>query len=179
VTETMTDRDVDGVGGEVGQAARGDDAELDVGMARAAVAEQVAETSVAAMTGRIGLGLVIDRLNQRITSAVSFASQVAGLASMLVLPDTPIVLAIGCVVFGLSVGNVITLPSLIVQREFAARSFGLVIGLSSTIGYVALAFGPVLLGVARDVTGGYGLALGICIALQLAAAALVLLKRGA
>ena len=82
-------------------------------------------------------------------------------------------------VFGLSVGNVITLPSLIVQREFAARSFGLVIGLSSTIGYVALAFGPVLLGVARDVTGGYGLALGICIALQLAAAALVLLKRGA
>jgi MFS family permease len=139
----------------------------------------VAATSFSAMVGRLGLGVVVDRLNQRITSAVSFASQAAGLAIMLVLPDTPVVLVIGCVVFGLSVGNVITLPSLIVQREFAARSFGMVIGLSSTVGYVALAFGPVLLGVARDVTGGYGVALGICIALQLAAAALVLIKRGA
>ena len=139
----------------------------------------VAATSFAAMVGRFGLGLVVDRLNQRITSSVSFASQAAGLAMMLALPDTPIVLAIGCVVFGLSVGNVITLPSLIVQREFAARSFGMVIGLSSTVGYVALAFGPVLLGVARDATGGYGLALAMCIGLQLAAAVLVLLRRGA
>ena len=138
----------------------------------------VAATSFAAMAGRLGLGVVVDRLNQRITSAVSFASQAFGLGLMLALPDTPIVLAIGCVVFGLSVGNVITLPSLIVQREFAAQSFGMVIGLSSTVGYVALAFGPVLLGVARDATGGYGMALGICIALQLAGAVLVVLRRG-
>ena len=139
----------------------------------------VAATSFAAMAGRVALGFVVDRLNQRITSALSFASQAAGLALMLVLPDTLVVLAIGCVVFGLSVGNVITLPALIIQREFAARSFGMVMGLSSTVGYAALAFGPVLLGLARDATGDYGLALALCIALQLAAAGLVLLRRGA
>jgi len=139
----------------------------------------VAATSFAAMAGRIALGVVVDRLNQRFTSAASFTSQAAGLGMMLVLPDTPAVLAIGCVVFGLSVGNVITLPALIIQREFAARSFGMVMGLSSTVGYAALAFGPVLLGVARDATGGYGAALAICIALQLMAAVLVVFRRGA
>ena len=48
--------------------------------------------------------------------------------------------------FGLSVGNVITLPALIVQREFDAASFRQVIGLVSMVGYTVLAFGPTLLG---------------------------------
>ena len=93
---------------------------------------------------------LIDRMNQRIASAASFASQAVGLGLMLALPHQPAALYAGSVVFGLSVGNVITLPALIVQREFAAQSFGLVIGLISMVGYTLLAFGPTLLGVARD-----------------------------
>jgi cyanate permease len=80
-------------------------------------------------------------------------------------------------VFGLSVGNVITLPALIVQREFAAQSFGLLIGLTSMVGYSTLAFGPTLLGLARDATGSYNAAIGLCIVLQLAGAVLVLMPR--
>ena len=79
-------------------------------------------------------------------------------------------------VFGLSVGNVITLPALIVQREFAPQSFGLVIGLSSMVGQATLAFGPTLLGIARDLTGSYDAAIGLCIGLQLVAAVLVLAR---
>jgi cyanate permease len=78
------------------------------------------------------------------------------------------------VTFGLSVGNVITLPTLIIQREFAARSFGLVIGLSSMVGQAALAFGPTLLGLAHNLTGGYGTALILCIVLQLTGAIILL-----
>ncbi len=134
----------------------------------------IAATAMAAMAGRLVLGAVIDRLNQRLVSAASFASQAAGLALMLVLPEMPAALYVGSVAFGLSVGNVITLPALIVQREFAARSFGLVIGLSSMVGQAALAFGPTLLGLAHDLTGGYGAALILCIALQLAGAVILL-----
>ena len=137
----------------------------------------VAATAIAAAAGRLAFAPVIDRLNQRLAAAVSFASQALGLALMLVLPDQPAALYLGCVVFGLSVGNVITLPALIVQREFAPQSFGMVVGLSSMVGQAILAFGPTLLGIAHDATGGYGAAIGLCIALQLVGAAMVLSTR--
>ncbi len=136
----------------------------------------IAATAIAAAGGRLAFAPMIDGMNQRVASAASFASQAAGLGLMLVLPDRPEALYIGSVVFGLSVGNVITLPALIVQREFAPRSFGVVIGLSSMVGQATLAFGPTLLGLARDATGSYDAAIGLCIALQLVAAILVLVR---
>jgi cyanate permease len=136
-------------------------------------ANAVAATAFAAAAGRLAMAPVIDRLNQRVAAAASFVSQACGLGLMLALPDQPVALYVGSIVFGLSVGNVITLPALIVQREFAARSFGLVIGLVSMVGYTLLAFGPTLLGVARDATGGYGAALVVCIVLQVAGAMVV------
>jgi cyanate permease len=66
------------------------------------------------------------------------------------------------------------LPSLIIQREFAAQSFGLVVGLSAGIGQVTFAFGPALLGLIRDLTGDYASALVFCMGLELAAAAIVI-----
>lgn len=137
----------------------------------------IAATAIAAAVGRLAFAPVIDRLNQRRAAAVSFASQAVGLGLMLVLPEQPIALYVGSVVFGLSVGNVITLPALIVQREFSPQSFGLVIGLSSMVGQATLAFGPTLLGVARDATGGYGAALVLCMVLQLVASVTVLVPR--
>ncbi len=139
-------------------------------------ANAVAATAFAAAAGRLAMAPLIDRLHQRIASAASFASQAGGLALMLALPNQPAALYVGSIVFGLSVGNVITMPALIVQREFAAQSFGLVIGLISMVGYTLLAFGPTLLGVARDATGGYGAALALCIVLQLAGAVAILIR---
>jgi MFS family permease len=133
----------------------------------------VALGTIAAVIGRVGLGLVIDRLNQRAVAAASFASQSVGLLILLGLGDHPAALYVGCILFGLSVGNVITLPSLIVQREFAAASFGLVVGLSTAIGQFAYAFAPALLGVIHDAAGGYGPTLALCVAFQLAAAVIV------
>jgi cyanate permease len=137
----------------------------------------IAATAIAAAVGRLAFAPLIDGWNQRVASAASFASQAAGLGLMLALPDRPEALYCGCVVFGLSVGNVITLPALIVQREFTPQSFGVVVGLSSMVGQAMLAFGPTLLGIARDATGSYDAAIGLCIVLQLAAAVLVLLHR--
>nr|WP_283949556.1 MFS transporter [Limobrevibacterium gyesilva] len=146
-----------------------------VGPKGAAVA--LALVSVMAVLGRIGLGLTIDRLDQRRVSAASFASQAAAILLLLALPDVPAAQYAGCIGFGLSVGNVITLPSLIVQREFAAASFGLLVGLSTAVGQVAYAFAPSLAGVVHDAAGGYGPALLLCVALQVAASVLVLPRR--
>jgi len=130
-----------------------------------------------AMLGRIALGFVIDRVHQRRVSSLSFASQAVALGLMLALPDRPEALYGGSVLFGLSVGNVITLPSLIVHREFAGRSFGLIIGLSTAIGQFTFALAPALLGVLRDLADGYGPVLAVCMALELIAAATILRGR--
>jgi MFS family permease len=140
-------------------------------------ASAVAAAAIAAMLGRIGLGFFIERLDQRRISAASFASQAVGLGLILTFPASPGVLYVASCLFGLSVGNVITLPSVIIQREFAARSFGLVVGLSAGIGQVTFAFGPALLGLIRDLAGDYAPALIVCIALELVAAAVIVSYR--
>ncbi|MGA8898952.1 MAG: MFS transporter, partial [Bradyrhizobium sp.] len=87
------------------------------------------------------------------------------------------VLIAACAVFGFSVGNLITLPSLIVQREFDARSFGVLISLLTAVTQVTYAFGPGVIGALRDLSGSYTLPFYGCIALELMAAAIIMLRR--
>jgi cyanate permease len=89
-----------------------------------------------------------------------------------------VVLVLGCVVFGLSAGNLLTLPALIIQREFEAASFGMLIGLSWAINQFTYSFGPGLLGIIRDATGSYTAPLLLCAALDVVAAAMVMLRLG-
>jgi predicted MFS family arabinose efflux permease len=134
----------------------------------------ISAASAAAMLGRLGLGVIIDRLDNRRASAITFLVQVAALLLMLAMPDRPAALYVGCIGFGLSVGNVITLPSLITQREFSASSFGLIVGLSTAIGQVAYSFSPSLFGVVHDLAGGYAPVLMLCTVFDTVAAVLVL-----
>jgi predicted MFS family arabinose efflux permease len=141
-------------------------------------ATALALTSVAAVAGRTLMAGVIDRLPQRRAAAASFASQAVGVGLMIALMHRPEALYAGCLLFGLSVGNVITFPALIIQREFPAAAFGMVVGLSTAVSQFTFALAPALLGVVRDNTGGYATVLALCIALQLGASALVLFGPG-
>ena len=58
-----------------------------------------------------------------------------------------------CALFGFSVGNLITLPALIVQREFDPRSFGVLVSLITAINQITYAFGPGVIGLLRDLVG--------------------------
>ncbi len=144
-----------------------------IGREHAAVA--VALLTAMAMAGRIAFSVVIDRLNQRLASALSFLSQAVALA-VIINSRNEILLIAACAVFGFSVGNLITLPSLIVQREFAPASFGVLISMSTAINQVTYAFGPGAVGLLRDISGSYTLPFYGCIALQVAAAAMIMVR---
>jgi predicted MFS family arabinose efflux permease len=119
--------------------------------------------------------VVIDRFDQRLASALSFVSQALALA-VIVSSGNEVVLIGACVVFGFSVGNLITLPSLIVQREFDPRAFGVLISLITAINQVTYAFGPGVIGLLRDASGSYALPFYGCIALELMAAMLIMVR---
>jgi len=144
-------------------------------MGRAQAGFSVAALTIMAILGRFGLGAFADRLDMRWFAAASVASQAAALLVMTATTSTPMLL-LACVVFGLSAGNLLTLPSLVIQREFDAASFGMLVGLSWAISQFTYAFGPGLLGVMRDWTGSYTMPLLTCAALDIAAAALILLR---
>jgi MFS family permease len=135
-------------------------------------------TSLAGALGRLAIGGVIDRLPPRPLAAATFATQALGVSLMIALPGSPAALYLGSIAFGIGMGNVVALPSLVIQREFAPASFGLALGLSTAIGQVAYSLSPVALGLVRDVTGGYAATLAVCALLQ-AAAALAILRRTA
>lgn len=145
---------------------------LEPTIGRASAGLAISIVSVTAVVGRVGLGFVIDRLNMRRASALSMASQAVALL-LIGLFDDRLVLLSACALFGLSVGNVITLPALIVQKEFDARAFALIVGLSTAIGQVTYAFGPGLIGLLRDTSGSYSGPIFLCTALLTVAAVVV------
>ena len=144
-----------------------------IGRERAAVA--VALLTAMAVVGRLLFSTVIDRLNQRLASALSFASQALALA-ILINSRNEILLIAACGLFGFSVGNLITLPALIIQREFAPKSFGVLVSLLTAVTQVTYAFGPGVIGFLRDAFGGYAIAFYVCIGLELGAAMLIMVR---
>lgn len=144
-----------------------------IGRERAAAA--VAVLTAMAVVGRVLFSLVIDRLNQRLASALSFLSQAAALCVVINLHNEYVLIA-ACAVFGFSVGNLITLPSLIVQREFPSASFGVLISLNTAINQVTYAFGPGVVGALHDASGGYAVPFYLCVALEVIAAALIMVR---
>lgn len=136
----------------------------------------VSLTTMAAVIGRLLTGVYIDRLDRRLVAAGNFTLQAMALGTMLVFPSQ-LFLYLGCIGFGLGVGNVVSLPGLIVQQEFPPEQFSRIVSLIVACNQYTFAFGPGSLGVLRDVTGGYTAALLVCILLQGLAAVVVLFRQ--
>ena len=82
----------------------------------------VSATSLSALVGRLAVGLVIDRVDRRGASAAVLCVQVSAMI-VLLSSESLFGLYLGCILFGFGVGNLITLPGLIVQQEFPRRDF--------------------------------------------------------
>jgi MFS family permease len=148
---------------------------LDPAIGREHAAIAVALLTAMAVAGRVLFSTVIDRLNQRLASAISFASQAVALA-IIINSRNEMVLMAACALFGFSVGNLITLPALIVQREFDPRSFGVLISLITAINQITYAFGPGVIGLLRDASESYALPFYGCIGLEMTAAILIMVR---
>ena len=115
------------------------------------------------------------RSDRRLATAVVLLVQIAGMVVLLSSAAMP-ALYLGCMLFGFGVGNLITLPGLIVQKEFPRRDFARAVSLNVAITQLVAAIGPSLLGVLHDLSGSYRSSLIACLVLQAAAALLVLVR---
>jgi MFS family permease len=144
---------------------------------RASAGLAVTIMAAMAVVGRLSLGLFVDRLDPRLACAASMTSQAAALFVLLQSTD-PTVLLVCCAVYGFSIGNMITFPPLIIQREIGASAFAAAMGLGTSISGIVSAFGPGIVGLVRSVTGDYATAFAMCVVLDLVASAIVLWRPG-
>ena len=140
-------------------------------------ARAMSATTAAAVIGRLATGLVVDRLNRRLVTSATLVIQIAGLTLLAWAPSAVVVYA-ACALFGLGVGNLTTLPGLILAVEWPREQFSALVSLAVGINQFTFAFGPSLVGVMRDRAGTYGPGLGAFTALQLVVSAMILLGPG-
>ena len=79
--------------------------------------------------------------------------------------------------FGLGLGNLISLPPLIAEREFAPADLGRVVALAIAVNQAFFSVAPGVFGVLHDLAGSYAAPLAMALALHLTAAVLVLMGR--
>jgi MFS family permease len=115
------------------------------------------------------------RADRRVVAALNFAVQVGGCLALLAAGGTSVpLLLLGCVLFGLGIGNLVSLPPLIAQTEFARADVGRVVALVTAANQAVFAFAPAVLGAVRDATGWTGAPILLAALVQVTAAAVVL-----
>lgn len=134
-----------------------------------------------AILGRTLLGLTMPpRADRRIIAAANLVVQAAG--SLVLLgagPSIPFVL-FGCLLFGIGIGNLTSMPALIAQSEFRAADLPRVVALLTAFSQAGFAFAPAAFGLLRELAAASGAATTLfaaAAALQLAASGMSLLGR--
>jgi len=142
----------------------------ELGASGAAAAISLA--TVSAVAGRTLLGWFIGDRDRRLAASANFLVQTAGVL-LLTFGNAVALLALGCVLFGLGVGNVTSLPPLIAQKEFPRGDVGTVFALVTAINQAVFALAPAVFGLLRDATASYDLPFAIAAAAYFVAAIII------
>lgn len=133
--------------------------------------------AVLAFCGRILLARFSDHLDVRLIACGVLLNAAISLGVGALFHDYTWALIIAVLGFGLSAGNITTLPPLIVRREFGAASFGIIFGIAAMLMQLMSSLGPAFFGVLYDLSGGYQLPLGLAAGLNFFAAAVIMRGR--
>jgi predicted MFS family arabinose efflux permease len=130
-------------------------------------------TTLCAILGRTLFGWLIGDRDRRSAAAVSLSIQAMGSLLLAYGSGFPS-LVLGCVLFGLGVGNLTSLPPLIAQREFSTVDAPTVVALVTSINQAVFAFAPAIFGALRETTDNYTFAFLFAGVLQIVAATVIL-----
>ncbi len=138
----------------------------------------VSLVTVFALLGRTVTGWLLPQgEKRRLAAAATFATQVAGSLALMLAGGEAWLLLLGCALFGIGVGNLLSLPPLIVQAEFPPAEVGRVVALMQAINQALYALAPLGFGLMRDMASTTA-AISLALILQAAAGVMVLRRPG-
>jgi len=126
----------------------------------AGAASAVSVTAGASIAGRLFLGPIADRFDKRYVSMACFLIQGSAVLA-LAYTNHVVVLYLGTFAFGLTMGGILMMQSLIIGECFGLVSFGTVSGWAGLFSMSGGAFGPLVAGLIYDATQSYRMAFTI------------------
>ena len=130
--------------------------------------------TVCAVLGRSAVGWMLPSgADRRRVAVLNFGVQAAGsLALLAAAGGSAPLLLLACILFGLGIGNLLSLPPIIAQAEWPPGQVGAVVALITAVNQAFYAFAPGLFGLLRDLLGDWTVGTA-ALGLQLAAAAML------
>ncbi|HEY1934120.1 MAG TPA: MFS transporter [Acetobacteraceae bacterium] len=159
-------------------------------MGEAGASATMVIVTVSAVAGRTLLGIAMGpTADRRVVAAANVSLQVCGSLALLLAGGSSVpLLLFGCLLFGLGLGNVVSVPPLIAQTEFTPADTQRVVALTVVVSQATFAFAPAAFGLLRDAGQVLGLAshpgsapllFAAAASVQVASAVVVLLGRRA
>lgn len=145
---------------------------------RSAAAFTISVTAFGSIIARLAVGIFADNVDRRLLTVILFVVQATAILLIIHTESIAATWAL-TLVFGLTIGNVYMMQSLLVGEIFGMVSFGTVFGLISLAGQVGSGLGPIGVGIIHDATGGYTVPFTITAALTYLAAVAILFARPA
>jgi MFS family permease len=150
----------------------------DIGIATIKAAGILSTIGGVSMLGRLSVGFAIDRIGSRKCLQICLLVLTASFVWLQVARDIRMLFAFAAV-YGLAHGGIFTVISPIVAELFGIRSHGALFGVVVFFGTVGGAMGPVLAGLAFDITRSYQLIFMALIGLAVVSFFMALLLRPA
>lgn len=136
----------------------------------------VSLTALCAILGRLVSGPLLDRHSRHAIAGANFFVQVLAIVVFVVWPDATGGF-VASAIYGLTVGNLITLPSLVTQHLVRTADFAATVRRMLTICQVSGAVGPATIGLLRAMEHGDVLALALVGMLNAVAGLVVWISR--
>ncbi len=143
----------------------------DFGVNAAVAATAAGSIAFGDLAGRLLVGVLGDRMDKRLLLAVAFALQTVGMLALTLVNfesgdlkfHAAWTLPVFVIGFGLGFGASVPLRLAILADYFGRKSYGSILGVTSSVSALFGAAGPVFAGAMWDATGSYRLAFGILV----------------
>jgi len=140
---------------------------VDVGLSVANAASVLAILGGVSMAGRVVMGIVGDRIGNRLAITICFPI-IAIALFWLQMAEEWWMLCLFAIVYGFAHGGIFALLSPLVAELFGLKEHGVIFGLIIFNGALGGCLGPVLVGYSFDITGSYQIGFLVCALLAVA-----------
>jgi len=148
----------------------------DLGADPLAAAGTASLVGLSSVVGRLGIGLLLDRFPAALVSLAVLALAALGIGLLRI--DGLAMGAVAAILLGLAAGAEIDLLAYMTASQFGQREYGAIYGWQYSVFALGYGLSPFALGLMRDATGDYALALAVSCLLVGVAALLMLGLRG-
>ena len=125
-----------------------------LGLSGLAAASLLSTLAIASMVGKVGFGLVAERVALRTVLVGALAATILAMTGLLFVTTYPALVAL-CLLLGLATGGMLPVWSLLIGEYFGQASFGRVLGLTNLVMVPLTAISAPFAGWMFDRTGHY------------------------